>query len=753
MSYFEFPHTRDYDGDLGYIIKKLEELTAAYNNFFDLNKITFHDPIEWNINESYKANTIVYDTLSEALYISRDEVPAGIDISNPDYWVLVSPFKIDTEFSTSSINPVANKTITQKFNILTSDVSELNRALTAEIASRTSTDAALLTSINTNSSNIETETAQRISADNALSARIDNIIALEPGSTTGDAELQDIRIAYDGQPYPTAGDAVRDQVANIHREMDKIYKTVLGKNIANPVGKETGAIQSDGSVSVAGSWANYSTFDYIKVTPNTNYTFTLFFTSNQELYAGRKLVLFYDEDKQVISNSLINSIDSVLTFYTDSAEYIRISGETVRLFQLEQGLSNTPYAAYSERQEIKAYLGEVPANQVNDMIENSLGEILFSINKVNPSERVTGGLQSNGLISTEGSWANYSTSDFIKIKPNTNYTFASFSSTTHEKTMERKIILFYDANKNVIADSYINEINESEITINEDAEYIRVCSLTSNIFMVIEGSTISVFSAYDVAMNYKLGEIPLAQVGTNESTLYGKKWVVCGDSFTAGATDTVIESGKYAGNKYVYPYLIGNRTGLDIVKFFESGRTLAMPADGTFTNSLTNPGNDNYYQNIPSDADYITIYLGINDSHHETGAGGDGEDPSGIIPLGTINDNTTTTYYGAWNVVLTWLITNRPFAHIGIIVTNGCDREAYRTAQLEIAQKYGIPYIDMNGDSITPTMIRSQNPNISSAVKLAITQKQAVSYPSNQHPNDNAHLYESTFIEAFLKRL
>ena len=30
MAYFEFPHTRSYEGDLGFIIKKLMELTDKY---------------------------------------------------------------------------------------------------------------------------------------------------------------------------------------------------------------------------------------------------------------------------------------------------------------------------------------------------------------------------------------------------------------------------------------------------------------------------------------------------------------------------------------------------------------------------------------------------------------------------------------------------------------------------------------------------------------------------------------------------
>ena len=56
----------------------------------------------------------------------------------------------------------------------------------------------------------------------------------------------------------------------------------------------------------------------------------------------------------------------------------------------------------------------------------------------------------------------------------------------------------------------------------------------------------------------------------------------------------------------------------------------------------------------------------------------------------------------------------------------------------------------MNGDARTPVMLRSTNPNIPSSVKDIILAKQAVNPPSNTHPNDDAQLYESTFIENFL---
>jgi len=187
---------------------------------------------------------------------------------------------------------------------------------------------------------------------------------------------------------------------------------------------------------------------------------------------------------------------------------------------------------------------------------------------------------------------------------------------------------------------------------------------------------------------------------------------------------------------------------MEVLPFFRGGRCLAFPADRSFHNSVTDPEGDCYYQNVPEDCDYITLCLGINDSHHEHGKGGDGEDPTGVIPLGTPADNTTATYCGAWNVVLDWFRAHRPFAHLGILVTNGCDRPAYREAQLETARRHGLPWIDLNGDQLTPAMIRSQNPELSDAVKHQLLLSQAVDYPRNTHPNDEAQLFE-----AFLRRL
>lgn len=234
--------------------------------------------------------------------------------------------------------------------------------------------------------------------------------------------------------------------------------------------------------------------------------------------------------------------------------------------------------------------------------------------------------------------------------------------------------------------------------------------------------------------------------------LKGKKWAVCGDSFTNGDfraaidTDIYIKEGPYAGQMKTYGYLIATENNMKVQHLAQGGRTMARPSDNSFENCFIN-----FYKEIDKDVDYITLYFGINDSHHRRkSTGTDGEDMSGIIEFGTLDSTDETTFCGAWNVVLKYLKENYPFAHIGIIVTNGCEIPEYHLAEIALAKKWGIPYIDLNGDERTPAMIRTQNPEISDEAKELLIKNMAVNPGDNNHPNVKAHAYESTFIEAWL---
>ena len=87
--------------------------------------------------------------------------------------------------------------------------------------------------VNTSLSNQNTSINQTTSAQNSkittLESRMDTFTRLSEGSTTGDAELKDIRVGANGVTYNNAGDAVRGQYSQLKEDLDH-YKTYIIKD-------------------------------------------------------------------------------------------------------------------------------------------------------------------------------------------------------------------------------------------------------------------------------------------------------------------------------------------------------------------------------------------------------------------------------------------------------------------------------------------------------------------------------------------
>ena len=202
MAYFEFPHTRTYDSDLGWLINEYKKLPV--------------------IEESATAS-------AEAAAASA-------------------------QASAASASSAAG-----------SASSASNSAQTASQAAETVEGYAGQIADNTN-------------AINALDGRITELATLSEGSTTGDAELIDIRTEVTGAIAANAGDAVRDQIRMVGGSS---YNMLNNESVTNGWYGATGTI---GQTSVG----DYKLTPYYNVRANTSYIIQ----ADNPSYLGMQFVWF-----------------------------------------------------------------------------------------------------------------------------------------------------------------------------------------------------------------------------------------------------------------------------------------------------------------------------------------------------------------------------------------------------------------------------------------------------------------------------
>ena len=96
----QFPYSDFHEMNLDWILKAVKNISNEMKSFIAANEVIYKGI--WNITNQYEKNDIVLDQVRGYLMISIQPVPAGIDLLNEDYWIPVSPFKVDIDYNADS---------------------------------------------------------------------------------------------------------------------------------------------------------------------------------------------------------------------------------------------------------------------------------------------------------------------------------------------------------------------------------------------------------------------------------------------------------------------------------------------------------------------------------------------------------------------------------------------------------------------------------------------------------------------------
>ena len=110
--------------------------------------------------------------------------------------------------------------------------------LTDSVTSTSTTTAATPNSVKSLNDSLNSEISRATNVESVLTARIDTITNLPEGSTTGDAELQDIRVKADGTIATSAGNAVREQISELKSDFGNLRFSITENNLLHVERKE-----------------------------------------------------------------------------------------------------------------------------------------------------------------------------------------------------------------------------------------------------------------------------------------------------------------------------------------------------------------------------------------------------------------------------------------------------------------------------------------------------------------------------------
>jgi len=568
---------------------------------------------------------------------------------------------------------------------------------------------------------------QLATKNKVLEARMDTI---ETGSTVEGSEVMGIRTGYDGTKYDSAGTAVQSQVAEMNAKAMK-NAVSIAKNRAFDydnldIFESVGYLQADGSLytTETGYHCKYTqkipcvegdVFRYEGV-GEFNAVSYIFYYGNNIVSTGQMWALNTMSPKTVTVPANVNGVVFSSYARTGSEVVLNVTHYLSSIYQQLSGL--TKQAISNSNMVVDALLGLISAKDTEEMTPTwtdnyycgydgkivEYESIRMGKISVSPGEIIT----INGAV-----WSSVALYAFCDRANRLVNGYPSANLPGEAENATATVVVPEDA-----AYLYINDITQKKTTVNAPS-VTKIKTYQRNAHNILDG----------------------------------KVYVAVGDSYTEGdfsgwsdenglsGTNSPVIYDSVRGMYKTYPWWIAERNNMKLHNCGKCGSIVALDKDyvegvSGVKISSREPFSYMRYKELPDVIDYMTFWFGINDASHTN--------------LGNINDNDNTTFYGAWNVVLPYLIEKYPLCKMGFIVTTGAT-SAYRKAIRDIAIKWGIPYLDLTGDSSVPMM--NGRESTVEVCNEAVRLRKAAFMLSNGHFNVQGHEYESTFIENFLRSL